>query len=235
MDWFAEDLSPSERAARKRWKKQLSKVFLTCTMCGCNNQLTDTNGKLRGTDNAEKAICKVCKAATTCAAKSDRCAHPNLKQCKFSDGTTIKMCPDCTRFDGKRITTLQAGGCEKTSHALRVLWEARLKRELDSGDRLSVWFVTLPDDNKDYFSAFQDKFCEWLPSYWERPRHDPDVTCEIVVSCSLFPNGVRVLHTYKRSTGSDPQPLIKSYRRMVVCDLTMKEKRGMLHTIDGRW
>ncbi len=30
------------------------------------------------------------------------CEHPKLKQFTFSDGATIKMCPDCTFYDNER-------------------------------------------------------------------------------------------------------------------------------------
>jgi hypothetical protein len=34
------------------------------------------------------------------------CAHPKLKAFTFSDGQTIKMCPDCTKFDEHRRNVL---------------------------------------------------------------------------------------------------------------------------------
>ncbi|MGO9083587.1 MAG: hypothetical protein ACLQBK_00025 [Candidatus Sulfotelmatobacter sp.] len=42
---------------------------------------------------------------TSGSPKTD-CGHPQLKSFKFSDGQTIHMCPDCTKFDGHRHAVL---------------------------------------------------------------------------------------------------------------------------------
>jgi hypothetical protein len=34
------------------------------------------------------------------------CDHPRLKSFKFSNGQTIRMCPDCTKFDEHRRAVL---------------------------------------------------------------------------------------------------------------------------------
>ena len=39
---------------------------------------------------------------------SGRCTHPDLREFTFADGTRIKMCPDCTRFDESRKKSLRA-------------------------------------------------------------------------------------------------------------------------------
>lgn len=36
------------------------------------------------------------------------CFHDRAKEFKFADGSTIKMCPDCTNFDNKRKAVVHA-------------------------------------------------------------------------------------------------------------------------------
>lgn len=44
------------------------------------------------------------------------CTHPLLKQFTFTDGQTIKMCPDCTLFDNKRWKTI---GTTSPNHSVK--------------------------------------------------------------------------------------------------------------------
>jgi hypothetical protein len=76
MDWLVEGLSQAERAARKRWKKQVSKQFTRCQSKGCCEPLVSKRTlrgtlrlTLRGTDDIEKAICSDCKVVRKDAAK----------------------------------------------------------------------------------------------------------------------------------------------------------------------
>lgn len=75
---YLTDSSPlfgKERAALYRWRKQANKKYTTCQGCGCGAPLLSKWGTLRGTDDADKAICIECKDGR--AARREECA----KQC----------------------------------------------------------------------------------------------------------------------------------------------------------
>ncbi len=61
MDFLVEGLERREHAARKRWKKQLSKLFNRCIVTKCQSLLVDKNGRLRATNVVGKAVCQSCR------------------------------------------------------------------------------------------------------------------------------------------------------------------------------
>ena len=149
IDFLAESLSApltgAERAQRCRFRKQASKKFVSCMTCiytqqftdcphcGCGKPLVDKNGNLRGTDDPAKAICRECKVKIKERATEERCKHLRARSFTFSDGKTITLCPDCTKFDNKRYQFLNSrkpfGEHSKTIVAI--------KRDAVSGRALS--------------------------------------------------------------------------------------------------
>ena len=118
-DYLAESLplTGKERAARYRRRKQASKVFecgtlTNCDLCGVH--LLTKWGTLRGTTDVAKAICNDCKVIKETRKQESTCSHPHLKQFTFTDGQTIKTCPDCNEFDGKRRRVLMKTTCGPT-------------------------------------------------------------------------------------------------------------------------
>lgn len=66
------------------------------------------------------------------------CFHDRLKEFTFKDGTTIKMCPDCTQFDTKRIEALRTGNVEMPKAKEELHWKFVLEKAglgMDVGDR----------------------------------------------------------------------------------------------------
>jgi len=61
MDFFAEDLTQRERAARKRWVKQMKKLLTRCIVKKCASPLLDKKGKLRATNRIVKSVCRSCR------------------------------------------------------------------------------------------------------------------------------------------------------------------------------
>jgi hypothetical protein len=150
IDFLAEldslPLTGKERAQRFRDKKQASKPFTTCQQpqcgggcgCLCGNPLLSKSGTLRGTDDIEKAICSQCTAVI--AAYKRGCTHPNLKQFTFSDGYTIKKCPDCTRFDTGRSRALNYGEVRSRGYQVTGTGPGLVQRN-PVADDLTEWTV----------------------------------------------------------------------------------------------
>jgi hypothetical protein len=90
----------TQRVRLHRIRQRALKQYTSCQKC---SQPLIKYGVQWGTDDVEKAICKVCKAAPI------GCAHPRLRSFTFADGQTIKMCADCTTFDSKRHRSLCKG------------------------------------------------------------------------------------------------------------------------------
>jgi hypothetical protein len=156
------------------------------------------------------------------------CAHARLKRFTFSDDTTIKMCPDCTRFDEKRQATLRAGTCVKASHALAVLWDARLKRDLNSDESLSVWTVAIPDGYDDTIDLIR-----WfVPSYWSPPRHIPNGRAG---GNDGNGSGGSVLDLNLRVNQSSLRSYQSAWCYPGYGDPTKDKARTKLHAIGGRW
>jgi hypothetical protein len=107
------DFLAESRFARHRRRKQESKSYTTCQKCG--KDLVSKWGTLRGTNNITKAVCKECKSAPK------GCQHPRLRSFTFSDGQTIKLCPDCTKFDGKRYSVLNNGKTKPAGNANKTI------------------------------------------------------------------------------------------------------------------
>ena len=61
MDFLAEDLKPKERAARKRWVKQIRKLCTRCIVKSCGALLLDKDRRLRATNQVVKAVCRSCR------------------------------------------------------------------------------------------------------------------------------------------------------------------------------
>jgi hypothetical protein len=108
IDYLAQPspLTGAERAANYRFRERLKQIpcgaFISCQICGCDNPLTTKRGTPRWTEDVVKAICNDCKVIKETRKKESTRSHPRLKSFTFSDGSTIKMCPDCTTFDAKR-------------------------------------------------------------------------------------------------------------------------------------
>lgn len=50
------------------------------------------------------------------------CFHDRLREHTFADGTTIKMCPDCTQFDSQRNAALRVGRLETPTAQVELHW-----------------------------------------------------------------------------------------------------------------
>lgn len=61
MDFLAEDLEEKERASRKRWVRQLRKLYSRCVVKTCGAPLLDRNGRLRATNRVVGAVCRACR------------------------------------------------------------------------------------------------------------------------------------------------------------------------------
>ena len=61
MNFLEEGLTPRERAARKRFLKQIKKLFNRCIVKNCQAPLVDVHGRLRATNVVGKAVCRSCK------------------------------------------------------------------------------------------------------------------------------------------------------------------------------
>jgi hypothetical protein len=69
------------------------------------------------------------------------CFHDRLRQHTFVDGAIIKMCPDCTTFDFKRVEALKTGRI--ASLKSDPAWEAKLKNNSLSMSGEHEWLMYL--------------------------------------------------------------------------------------------
>lgn len=121
IDFLSEDNTShvNERVRRHRERQRLTKTFTACKQCG---KRLVKYGVYWGTNDEKKAICADCKKTHT------GCTHDRLRSFTFADGNNIKMCPDCTRFDGKRYEVLNKGKKKSVSHATKRP-QTRLKKD----------------------------------------------------------------------------------------------------------
>jgi hypothetical protein len=74
------------------------------------------------------------------------CFHDRMREYKFSDGSIIKMCPDCTEFDNKREAVLRTGSVVIPQSKEKIHWNMLLvKEDITLDDGLDYWLTYAGD------------------------------------------------------------------------------------------